>query len=81
VSRCARGGSSTGVGRTDSKFGLYECVNVKLRMWEDSAMRDAWWHPYDETLGRALHSTAQLLYRPAAGSRRLRGRSGVRYAT
>jgi acyl-CoA reductase-like NAD-dependent aldehyde dehydrogenase len=65
--QCAWGGvKDSGLGRTHSKFGLYECVNVKLRVWEGSAMRDAWWHPYDETLGRALRSTAQLLYGPAA---------------
>jgi succinate-semialdehyde dehydrogenase/glutarate-semialdehyde dehydrogenase len=65
--QCAWGGvKDSGLGRTHSKFGLYECVNVKLRVWEGSAMRDAWWHPYDETLGRALRSTADLLYGPAA---------------
>jgi succinate-semialdehyde dehydrogenase/glutarate-semialdehyde dehydrogenase len=65
--QCAWGGvKDSGLGRTHSKFGLYECVNVKLRVWEGSTMRDAWWHTYDETLGRALHSTAQLLYGPAA---------------
>jgi acyl-CoA reductase-like NAD-dependent aldehyde dehydrogenase len=65
--QCAWGGvKDSGLGRTHSKFGLYECVNVKLRVWEGSALRDAWWHPYDETLGRALGSTAKLLYGPAA---------------
>jgi hypothetical protein len=37
-------------------------VNVKLRTWEGSTLRDTWWHPYDETLGKAMRSTAQLLY-------------------
>ncbi len=53
--QCPWGGiKNSGVGRTHSRFGLYECVDVKLRSWEPSRFRDPWWHPYDETLGRAF---------------------------
>ena len=49
-------------GALHSKFGFYECVNVKLIAWEPSLARDFWWHPYDEPLGRALQASAKLLY-------------------
>jgi acyl-CoA reductase-like NAD-dependent aldehyde dehydrogenase len=72
--QCAWGGvKQSGLGRTHSKFGLYECVNIKLRVWEGSAVRNVWWHPYDETLGKALGQTAVILYgRPSIRSKALR---------
>ena len=60
---CPWGGvKESGLGRSHSKFGLYECVNVKLLSWEPSRTRDFWWHPYDESLGKAVHAAAQILY-------------------
>jgi acyl-CoA reductase-like NAD-dependent aldehyde dehydrogenase len=61
--QCSWGGvKESGLGRTHSKFGLYECVNIKLRVWDSSTLRNPWWHPYDETLGRAMRQSATILY-------------------
>ncbi|MGO9822071.1 MAG: aldehyde dehydrogenase family protein [Solirubrobacteraceae bacterium] len=72
--QCSWGGvKESGLGRTHSKFGLYECVNIKLRVWEGSTLRNPWWHPYDETLGQALKQTAAILYgRPSIRAAALR---------
>jgi acyl-CoA reductase-like NAD-dependent aldehyde dehydrogenase len=77
VCSCSWGGvKSSGLGRSHSKFGLYECVNIKLVTWEPSRTRDFWWHPYDPSLGGALKAAAKLLYgrdtdKPAAMRRGL----------
>ena len=72
--QCSWGGvKESGLGRTHSKFGFYECVNIKLRVWEPSTIRNPWWHPYDETLGSALKQTAVILYgRPSIRAAALR---------
>jgi acyl-CoA reductase-like NAD-dependent aldehyde dehydrogenase len=62
------GVKESGVGRSHSKFGFYECVNVKHIAWEPGLTRDFWWQPYDRTLGDALRSSARLVY----------GRNGAR---
>ncbi len=70
--QCSWGGvKDSGLGRSHSKFGFYECVNVKHIAWEPGLTRNFWWQPYDEALGDALRSSARLLY-GARGSR-LRG--------
>ncbi len=61
--QCSWGGvKDSGLGRSHSKFGFYECTNIKLITWEPGLAQDFWWHPYDETLGNAIRSSAQLLY-------------------
>jgi succinate-semialdehyde dehydrogenase/glutarate-semialdehyde dehydrogenase len=61
--QCSWGGvKESGLGRSHSKFGFYECVNIKLISWEPSRLRDAWWHPYDEVLGKAIRASARILY-------------------
>jgi succinate-semialdehyde dehydrogenase/glutarate-semialdehyde dehydrogenase len=70
AAQCSWGGvKESGVGRSHSKFGMYECVNIKLVAWEPGLTRNFWWQPYDETLGIALRSSARILY----------GRSGQRF--
>ena len=61
--QCAWGGvKDSGVGRSHSKFGFYECANIKMNAWEPGLTRDFWWHPYDATLGEAVRASAKLLY-------------------
>jgi succinate-semialdehyde dehydrogenase/glutarate-semialdehyde dehydrogenase len=61
--QCAWGGvKDSGLGRSHSKFGLRECAEIKTRTWNPARGRDFWWHPYDETLGRAVRASAGLLY-------------------
>ena len=64
------GVKESGLGRSHSKFGFYECVNIKHIAWEPGLTRNFWWQPYDKTLGDALRSSARLLY----------GRNGGRLA-
>jgi acyl-CoA reductase-like NAD-dependent aldehyde dehydrogenase len=61
--QCSWGGvKDSGLGRSHSKFGFYECVNIKMNAWEPGLARDFWWHPYDRTLGEAVRASAKLLY-------------------
>jgi acyl-CoA reductase-like NAD-dependent aldehyde dehydrogenase len=61
--QCAWGGvKHSGIGRAHSKFGFYECVNVKQMVWEPSRIGNFWWHPYNDALGKSMDSAAKLLY-------------------
>jgi hypothetical protein len=61
--QCSWGGvKNSGLGRSHSKFGFYECVDIKMNAWEPGLTRDFWWHPYDRTLGEAVRNSAKLLY-------------------
>ena len=61
--QCSWGGvKDSGLGRSHSKFGFYECVNLKLITYEPGLTRNFWWHPYDETFSQAIRSSARLLY-------------------
>lgn len=64
------GVKASGVGRVHSKIGLLECTEVKLVAWEPGTVRNFWWHPYDETTGRAARAAAGLLYGREADRRR-----------
>ena len=61
--QCAWGGvKDSGLGHSHSKFGFYECVDIKLITYEPGLTRDFWWHPYDQTLSDAMRASAKLLY-------------------
>jgi acyl-CoA reductase-like NAD-dependent aldehyde dehydrogenase len=75
--QCSWGGvKDSGLGRAHSKFGFYECVNIKLVTWEPGHTRNFWWQPYDETLGEAIRSAAGLLYGNGSRIRALREGGG-----
>jgi acyl-CoA reductase-like NAD-dependent aldehyde dehydrogenase len=45
-----------------SRFDFYDHVYAKRVTTTPAATRDPWWFPYDEALGTALHTGAQLFY-------------------
>jgi acyl-CoA reductase-like NAD-dependent aldehyde dehydrogenase len=56
------GVKSSGFGRTSSKHGLYECVQVKYLDSDRGRLRPAWWFPYDVETERALRAALDVLY-------------------
>ena len=73
--QCAWGGvKESGLGRTHSKFGLYECVNVKLpRVGALAPSATPGGTPTTRRSASALRSTATMLYgRPSIRAQALR---------
>jgi acyl-CoA reductase-like NAD-dependent aldehyde dehydrogenase len=63
TAQAAWGGvKSSGFGRTSSKHGLYESVQVKYLDSERGRLRPAWWFPYDDETERALRAALDVLY-------------------
>jgi acyl-CoA reductase-like NAD-dependent aldehyde dehydrogenase len=59
-----------------SPAGVAEFVDVRLRVWEPSRLRDLWWYPYDESLARTMKAVTRYFY--GRESERLRAvREGV----
>jgi acyl-CoA reductase-like NAD-dependent aldehyde dehydrogenase len=69
------GVKSSGFGRTSSKHGLYECVQVKYLDSDRGLLRPVWWFPYDAKTERALRTALDVLY----GSGVQRWRDAWRY--
>jgi hypothetical protein len=61
--QCSWGGTKqSGLGRAHSKFGFYECVNIKHIGSGPAWLGQFWWHPYDKSQAGAVTATARLLY-------------------
>jgi succinate-semialdehyde dehydrogenase/glutarate-semialdehyde dehydrogenase len=60
---CAWGGvKNSGIGRSHSRHGFYECVTLKQLVYERGLAKNLWWHPYDASLGKTIHAAAEILY-------------------
>src|SRR5712691_5914688 len=62
------GVKGSGFGRSSSKYGLYESVQVKYIDSDRGRLRPAWWFPYDAPTERALRALLDVLY-GSAGER------------
>ena len=61
--QCAWGGvKDSGLGRSHSKFGFYECVNVKQLAWEPGLDAGHVVAAVRPQAGEAIRASAQLLY-------------------
>jgi succinate-semialdehyde dehydrogenase/glutarate-semialdehyde dehydrogenase len=56
------GVKGSGFGRTSSKYGLYECVQIKYLDSDRGRIKPAWWFPYDAETESALRGLLDVLY-------------------
>jgi succinate-semialdehyde dehydrogenase/glutarate-semialdehyde dehydrogenase len=69
--QCSWGGQKdSGIGRSHSKFGFYEAVEIEVIAQTPTREASMWLHPYEETVGPAIRTTVDLLY--AKGGDRFR---------
>ena len=69
--QCSWGGQKdSGIGRSHSKFGFYEAVEIQVIAQTNQREASMWLHPYDETVGPAIRTSVDLLY--AKGKDRFR---------
>ncbi len=76
--QCTWGGiKDSGLGRSHSKFGFYECVNIKHIAWEPSFTRSMWWYPYDKALKESTRGSLKLLFSQEGGKLKALAESAI----
>ncbi len=56
------GRKASGFGVTRSRFGLWECVQIKSIGVDRGLYDPPWWHPYDQRLGDGFRAALRALY-------------------
>lgn len=61
--QCSWGGQKdSGIGRSHSKFGFYEAVEIQVIATTPHREASMWVYPYKETVGPSIRTTIDLLY-------------------
>lgn len=61
--QCSWGGQKdSGIGRSHSKFGLYEATEIQTIAATPSREASMWVYPYEETVGPSIRASLDLLY-------------------